>query len=139
MSCASPTTSGGSGSATISADTPSADNTRIFASGSTFQLVFNTNAPSADTLNWAVTDTLGRVAASGSTAVPSGAKTITFNCTSTLAGYFAATGTLAKNGGQLPQAGTRPVGIASFGVTANLSGALHHGTERPEHVQPVGQ
>jgi len=124
MSCASPTTSGGSGSATISADTPSADNTRIFASGSTFQLVFNTNAPSADTLNWTVTDTLGRVAASGSTAVASGSKTITFNCTSTLAGYFAATGTLAKNGGQLPQAGTRPVGIASFGVTPNLSGVV---------------
>ncbi|WP_246278954.1 hypothetical protein [Paraburkholderia ultramafica] len=75
-------------------------------------------------LNWAITDTLGKVAASGSTPVPSGAKTITFNCTSTLAGYFAATGTLAQNGGQLPQAGTRPVGIATFGVTPNLSGVV---------------
>src|SRR5471032_1069201 len=63
LSCASPAVSAGSGSATISADTPSADGTRIFASGSTFQLAFTTNVPNADTLNWAVTDTLGRVAA----------------------------------------------------------------------------
>jgi hypothetical protein len=124
LSCASLATSAGSGSATISADTPSADGTRIFASGSTFQLAFTTNAPSADTLNWAVTDTLGKVAASGSTAVASGSKTITLTCTSTLAGYFAATGTLAQSGGQLPQAGTRPVGIATFGVTPNLSGVV---------------
>ncbi|WP_429299335.1 hypothetical protein [Paraburkholderia sp. GAS199] len=87
-------------------------------------MTFNTNAPSADTLNWAVTDTLGKVVASGSTAVASGAKAITFNCTSTLAGYFAATGTLAKAGGSLPQAGTRPVGIATFGVAPNLSGVI---------------
>ncbi|WP_244306327.1 hypothetical protein [Paraburkholderia lacunae] len=46
------------------------------------------------------------------------------NCTSTLAGYFAASGTLAQNGGQLPQAGTRPVGIATFGVMPNLSGVV---------------
>src|SRR6266702_2366652 len=79
LSCTSPVTSAGSGSATIAADTPSADGTRIFAQGSTFKLAFTTNAPSADTLNWAVTDTLGKVAASGSTAVASGSKTITFN------------------------------------------------------------
>ncbi|SMG44219.1 hypothetical protein [Paraburkholderia susongensis] len=124
LSCVSPVTSAGSGSATLSADTPSADGTRIFANGGTFNLVFNTNAPNADTLNWAVTDTLGNVAASGSTPVPAGSKTITFNCTSTLAGYFSATGTLAKNGGQLPQAGTRPVGMATFGVLPNLSGIV---------------
>ncbi|MFM0152588.1 hypothetical protein PQR05_18585 [Paraburkholderia sediminicola] len=124
LSCTSPATSAGSGSATISADTPSSDGTRIFAAGSTFQLAFTTNVPNADTLNWAVTDTFGRVAASGSTAVPSGSKTITLNCTSTLAGYFAATGTLAQNGGQLPQAGTRPVGIATFGVTPNLAAVI---------------
>ncbi|MEZ0602691.1 hypothetical protein ACAX43_11160 [Paraburkholderia sp. IW21] len=124
LSCTSPAISAGSGSATLSADTPSTDGTRIFAAGSTFQLAFTTNVPNADTLNWAVTDTVGRVAASGSTAVPNGSKTITLNCTSTLAGYFAATGTLAQNGGQLPQAGTRPVGIATFGVAPDLSGVI---------------
>ncbi|MFM0208802.1 hypothetical protein PQQ96_15465 [Paraburkholderia sediminicola] len=121
LSCSSPAISAGSGSAALSADTPSADGTRIFASGATFPLAFTTNVSSADTLNWTVTDTLGRVAASGSTPVPNGSSTITLSCTSTLAGYFAATGTLAQNGGQLPQAGTRPVGIATFGVLPNLA------------------
>jgi hypothetical protein len=124
LDCAPPAVAAGSGGATLSADTPRADGTRIFATGSTFQLVFNTNVAAADTLKWAITDTLGRVATSGSAAVPSGSKTLTLNCTSTLAGYFAATGTLAQNGAQLPQAGTRPVGIATFGVTPNLSGVI---------------
>ena len=125
MSCQSPTTSSAAaGSALISADTPSADATRMFASGSTFQLAFTTNAPSADKVNWAVSDQLGNVAASGNFAVAKGAVTSTLNCTSTLAGYFAASATLATNGGQLPSEGTRPTGIASFGVLPNLSAAV---------------
>ncbi|MGF6644319.1 hypothetical protein P3T17_002457 [Paraburkholderia sp. GAS82] len=125
MSCQSPTSSStAASSALISADTPSADATRMFASGSTFQLAFTTNAPSADKVNWAVSDQLGNVAASGSFAVASGPVTTTLNCTSTLAGYFAASATLAANGGQLPSEGTRPTGIASFGVLPNLSGTV---------------
>ena len=125
MSCQSPTTSSAAaGSALISADTPSADATRMFASGSTFQLAFTTNAPSADKVNWTVSDQLGNVAASGNFAVAQGAVTTTFNCTSTLAGYFAASATLAANGGQLPSEGTRPTGIASFGVLPDLSAAV---------------
>ena len=125
MSCQSPTTSSAAaGSALISADTPSADATRMFASGSTFQLAFTTNAPSADKVNWTVSDQLGNVAASGNFAVAKGAVTTTFNCTSTLAGYFAASATLAANGGQLPSEGTRPTGIASFGVLPDLSAAV---------------
>jgi len=125
MSCQSPSSaSAAASSALISADTPSADATRMFASGSTFQLAFTTNAPSADKVNWAVSDQLGNVAASGSFAVANGPVTTTLNCTSTLAGYFAASATLAANGGQLPTEGTRPTGIASFGVLPNLSGTV---------------
>ncbi|HZZ12258.1 MAG TPA: hypothetical protein VFE79_16345 [Paraburkholderia sp.] len=125
LTCGSPAISDGSGSsATFSADTPSADGTRIFAAGSRFQLVFTSNVSTADTLNWAVTDTLGKVAASGSTPIPSGSKITALTCTSTLAGYFAATGTLAQNGSLLPEAGTRPVGIATFGVSPNFSGVI---------------
>ncbi|MEW6343190.1 MAG: hypothetical protein RXR20_20490 [Paraburkholderia sp.] len=125
MSCQAPSSaSAAAGSALISADTPSADATRMFASGSTFQLAFTTNAPSADKVNWAVSDQLGNVAASGSFPVASGPVTSTLSCTSTLAGYFAASATLAANGGQLPEAGTRPTGIASFGVLPNLSGVV---------------
>jgi hypothetical protein len=125
MSCKSPsTTNSAASSALISADTPSADATRMFASGSTFQLVFTTNAPSADTLNWSVADQFGNIAASGSFPVANGAVTSTLNCSSTLAGYFAVSGTLAANGGTLPEAGTRPTGIATFGVLPNLSGVV---------------
>jgi len=125
MTCQSPTTSSAAaGSALISADTPSADATRMFASGSTFQLAYTTNAPSADKLNWAVSNQLGNVAASGSFPVASGPVTTTLSCTSTLAGYFAASATLAANGGALPSAGTRPSGIATFGVLPNLSSVV---------------
>ncbi|WP_244106029.1 hypothetical protein [Paraburkholderia phenazinium] len=96
----------------------------MFASGSTFQLAFTTNAPSADKVNWTVSDQLGNVAASGSFPVASGPVTSTLSCTSTLAGYFATAATLAANGGQLPEAGTRPTGIATFGVLPNLSGVV---------------
>ncbi|BFG73375.1 hypothetical protein PTKU46_14080 [Paraburkholderia terrae] len=96
----------------------------MFASGASFPLVFTTNTSNADTLNWSINDTTGRVAASGSFAVPGGAATTTLTCNSTLAGYFAVAGSLKSGGGALPQAGTRPTGIATFGVIPNLSGIV---------------
>ncbi|ACC70386.1 hypothetical protein PPMP20_07905 [Paraburkholderia phymatum] len=123
--CASPSTASASaGSSLISADTPSSDGTRLFASGASFPLTFTTNANGADTLSWSIADTTGRVAASGSFAVPRGAATTTLTCNSTLAGYFAASGTLKAGGGMLPQAGTRPTGIATFGVVPDLSSTV---------------
>lgn len=125
ISCVSPSTASGSaGGSLISADTTSSDGTRMFASGASFPLVFTTNTSSADTLNWSINDTTGRVAASGSFAVPGGAATTTLTCNSTLAGYFAVAGSLKSGGGALPQAGTRPTGIATFGVIPNLSGIV---------------
>lgn len=125
ISCASPSTSSASaGSALISADTTSSDGTRMFASGASFPLVFTTNASNADTLNWSINDTTGRVAASGSFAVPAGGATTSLTCHSTLAGYFAVSASLKAGGGALPQAGTRPTGIATFGVIPNLSGIV---------------
>ncbi|BEU21395.1 hypothetical protein [Paraburkholderia sp. 22B1P] len=125
ISCASPATASASaGGPLISADTTSGDGTRMFASGASFPLVFTTNASSADTLNWSINDTTGRVAASGSFAVPGGAATTTLTCQSTLAGYFAVAGSLKAGGGALPQAGTRPTGIATFGVIPNLNGVV---------------
>ena len=125
ISCASPATASASGGAAlISADTPSSDSTRMFASGANFPLAFTTNAGNADTLNWSISDTTGRVAASGSFAVPASATTTTLTCKSTLAGYFAVSASLSAGGGSLPQAGTRPTGIASFGVIPDLSGVV---------------
>ncbi|MEM5385138.1 hypothetical protein VSR68_16255 [Paraburkholderia phymatum] len=96
----------------------------MFASGASFPLAFTTNAGNADTLNWSITDTTGRVAASGSFDVPGGASQTTLTCKSTLAGYFAVSASLKTAGGVLPQAGTRPTGIATFGVIPDLSSVV---------------
>lgn len=125
LACNTPVTSSATASGTlVSADTPNAPSGRIFASGAAFPLAFVTNAPSPDTLIWSIADHLGNVAASGSLPVAAGAVTTTLNCASTLAGYFAVSATLAHNGGQLPTAGTRPAGSATFGVLPNLAGIV---------------
>jgi hypothetical protein len=125
MSCGSPATSSASaGSPLVSADTPTAQSGRIFASGTAFPVALVTNAPASDTLIWSISDQLGKVAASGSVPVTAGPLTTTLSCTSTLAGYFAVSATLANGGGQIPQAGTRPAGNASFGVLPNLAGIV---------------
>jgi hypothetical protein len=125
LSCSTGTTSSApANSPLVAVDTPSADSTRMFQSGAQFQLSFITNAPSADTLNWTISDHLGKVVKTGSFAVAAGPKTTTVNCTSTISGYFAASATLAKGGGKLQSVGTRPAGIATFGVVPNLSGVL---------------
>jgi hypothetical protein len=125
MSCSAPVIStAASASALITADTPSTDGTRMFAAGSTFPLTITTQAGSADTLTWSVADTVGKTVASGSFATPAGATTATLSCTSTLAGYFAISATLAKAGGQVQTAGTRPTGIATFGVLPDVAAIL---------------
>jgi hypothetical protein len=125
MSCSAPVIStAASASALITADTPSIDGTRMFAAGSTFPLTITTQAGSADTLTWSVADTVGKTVASGSFATPAGATTATLSCTSTLAGYFAISATLAKAGGQVQTAGTRPTGIATFGVLPDVAAIL---------------
>ncbi|MEM5439783.1 hypothetical protein [Paraburkholderia diazotrophica] len=96
----------------------------MFASGANFPLAFTTNAGNADTLNWSITDTTGRVAASGSFDVPGSASQTTLTCKSTLAGYFAVSASLKTAGGALPQAGTRPTGISTFGVIPDLSSVV---------------
>lgn len=96
----------------------------MFASGSTFQVAITTRAPSADTLAWSVSNVFGNVVASGSFGTASGAVATTLSCTSTVAGYFAVSATLAKAGGSVQTAGTRPTGFASFGVLPNVSGSI---------------
>ncbi len=125
ITCATPTSSaGGATNGVISADTPSSDSTRLFASGSTFKVVFVTAASASDTVVWSMQDQLGNIRGSGSFAVARGARTSTLSCQSTVAGYFALTATLRRSGGTLPQAGTRPMGIATFGILPNLASII---------------
>ncbi|MBB2927510.1 hypothetical protein [Paraburkholderia silvatlantica] len=125
LHCGSAVKSGASSSSElVSADTPTTQSGRIFASGTAFPLAFTTNAPAADMLNWSITDHVGKVVTSGSLRVTAGPATTTLSCTSTLAGYFSVSAKLATAGGQLPELGTRPAGTATFGVLPNLAGIV---------------
>ncbi|MGN6808424.1 MAG: hypothetical protein ACTHJZ_21130 [Trinickia sp.] len=123
-SVSSPTSAASSSGDAIEADTPGSDGSRMFATGSHFKLAFTTRAAQADTLSWQIRDDWNVVRASGSFPVQSGANTVNLDCSSTLAGYFAVTASLTSNGAQLQSRGTRPAGIATFGVLPDLSATL---------------
>ncbi len=122
ITCSAATTAaGGTPNGLISADTPVSNGVRMFPQGNAFTVQFVTNAPAADTVNWSVQDYVGNIRGSGSFAVPAGAQTSKISCTGTASGYFGLTATLNDAGGTLPKAGTRPTGIATFGVLPNIS------------------
>jgi hypothetical protein len=107
----------------IEADTPS-DGTRLFAASKPFALVITTRAPQNDTLNWQIRDAWNVVRASGSFGVAAGAMSATLSCASTVPGYFAVSASLERARGQLESRGTRPAGIATFGVLPDTAPAL---------------
>ncbi|WP_082201631.1 hypothetical protein [Paraburkholderia phenoliruptrix] len=107
----------------IEADTPG-DGTRLFAASKPFGLVITTRAPQSDTLDWQIRDTWNVVRASGSFNVATGALSSALSCTSTVAGYFAVSASLERAHGQLESRGTRPAGIATFGVLPDTAATL---------------
>ncbi|WGS50564.1 hypothetical protein LFL96_03385 [Paraburkholderia sp. D15] len=107
----------------LEADTPS-DGTRLFASAKPFALVFVTRPRQSDTLSWQIRDSWNAVRASGRFAVPAGATLAALSCASSVAGYFAVSATLERTHGQLDARGTRPAGIATFGVLPDTAAAL---------------
>lgn len=112
------------GAGKIVADTPQADNTRMFAQATAFNVVIQTTLTAADTLVWAIADHLGNVVAKGSTAVATGNRTLTIPCTSTMAGYFALTATLKTAGGAITTGGSGPAGMVTFGILPALPASL---------------
>ncbi|MEX3955015.1 hypothetical protein [Trinickia sp. EG282A] len=118
------TTSGGFANGLIAADTPSTDGTRLFAQGSPFRVSFVTATPTADNVVWSIRDHLGNVEVNGTFPVAGGTRTTTLSCRSRVSGYFAVSATLSAAGGALPRAGTRPSGIATFGILPNVSAYL---------------
>ncbi|MGO4331459.1 hypothetical protein AB4Z48_13380 [Cupriavidus sp. 2TAF22] len=109
---------------TLEADTPGSDGTRLFPAGSTFQLSVTTRSAAADVVNWTIADTWGRSRASGQFPVIAGPRVSTLDCKSTIAGYFAVSVSLASAGGGVRSRGTRPNGIATFGVLPDISAVL---------------
>lgn len=117
LSCGAPsTTSGGNANGLIAAEATDNTGLRVFANGQPFALVFTTQAGAADIVNWTITDYLGNTVARNSFAIASGTQTNTLTCSARQAGYFAVSASLANAGGSLPAAGTRPAGIATFGI-----------------------
>ena len=108
----------------VEADTPGSNGTRMFAPGARFAIAFTVRTNAADALAWQIRDAWNVVKGSGRFPVAVGASTYTLSCTSEAAGYFAISATLAANRSTLMQRGTRPGGIASFGVLPDVHAAL---------------
>ncbi|MFT0169860.1 hypothetical protein ACLKMY_12690 [Paraburkholderia mimosarum] len=109
----------------ISADTPGSDGTRLFPRGKGVRIVVTTRAVRDDKVQWQLADAWSRPKASGSFAVAAGPRVTWLACTMPQAGYFAFSAALASEPSMgLPQRGTRPAGITTFGVLPDVSAAL---------------
>ena len=109
----------------ITADTPGSDGTRLFAQRQRVRIDVFTRTPRDDTVQWRIDDTWGRSQASGSFPVARGTRATSLDCTTPRAGYFAFSAALASAPSTaLPSRGTRPAGIATFGVLPDVSSAL---------------
>jgi hypothetical protein len=109
----------------IAADTPGSDGTRLFAPRQEVRIDVVTRASRDDNVQWQITDTWNRPQASGTFAVARGARTTSLACTTSRAGYFAFSATLASDpSATLPSRGTRPAGIVTFGVLPDVASIL---------------
>ena len=108
----------------IEADTPGSDGTRMFARSTPIRIAFTTRPKSADALTWNIRDAWNVVRASGRFPVAANTGIYTLSCTTQTAGYFAISATFASQKSTLMARGTRPAGIASFGVLPDVSAAL---------------
>jgi hypothetical protein len=124
LSCAAPQKTEDSvtpSSASLGITVSGNDLTQTFTSGSNFTVKFTAAATGADVIAWQILDYTGTALTSGSIDVAKGSTTATLTCTSTLAGYFAASAKLQKSGATQAQLGSRPAGYASFGVLPNVA------------------
>ena len=107
----------------VEADTPGSDGTRMFASVAGTDRVHHPRARSRHPRS-AGSRRLDTVRASGRLPVAAGALTHALSCKSQAAGYFGISARLEAAGKELMPRGTRPAGIATFGVLPDMSAAL---------------
>jgi hypothetical protein len=100
------------------------DLTQTYTSGSTFTIQFSAKAAKPDVLVWQINDYSGATVTSGTISVSTGATAASLSCSSTIAGYFAISAQLQNAAAALPQKGSRPAGIATFGVLPNVADLL---------------
>lgn len=128
---------GGAGDA-IEADFAGGDGTRMASAGAAFQLRFTTRTGADDVVNWQIADAWGTVRAQGSFPAAAGARATTLDCVSALAGYFAISASLGSGQGALRTRGTRPDGIATFGVLPDVSPVLPAATFARQDLHRFG-
>jgi hypothetical protein len=92
---------------------------QTFMAASRFFIQFTVVSPSADVLAWQINDYTGATIRSGSFPVQ-GTGILDLPCTSKLAGYFSVSAQLQKARRGLPREGSRPQGIATFGVLPSV-------------------
>ena len=83
-------------------------------------MAFTTHLAASDTVAWSVVDDDGTAQSSGQFWVDGGAAVEQIACQSTRAGYFALSARLLIADAGLPELGSRPAGLMSFGVLPNL-------------------
>ncbi|RDU96133.1 hypothetical protein DWV00_25315 [Trinickia dinghuensis] len=96
----------------------------MFALGAPITATLATDSPKADVVEWQIRDAWNVVRAAGRVNVGAGAQRFSLRCTSSRAGYFALLASLVHGGERLPRRGTRPSGIATFGVLPDVSNVL---------------
>lgn len=96
------------------------DPTQMYTVGSKFVVTFTAVTKEWDVVQWQIADHAGTVHASGYIAAPAGTTTATVTCSSTIAGYFAASAHLQKENVTQGQVGSRPAGYTAFGVLPSV-------------------
>ncbi|WP_233217450.1 hypothetical protein [Trinickia dabaoshanensis] len=108
----------------IDADIVSRDGTRLVALGEPFKVTLAARTSKADTIEWQIRDAWNVVRSAGRLPIDAGNASASLDCTSSRAGYFAVMASLVHGGQRLARRGTRPAGIATFGVLPDVSSAL---------------
>jgi hypothetical protein len=126
LTCASAEWTQGSGSAnspSLRVSFTGVSRMQTFPADSRFAIQFNVVSPDADVLAWQINDYTGATVRSGSSPVR-GTGILSLPCISKLAGYFAVSAQLQKARQGLPREGSRPQGIATFGVLPIIPAVL---------------
>jgi hypothetical protein len=100
------------------------DLTQTYTAGSTFTIQFSAKTAKPDVIAWQISGYSGAAVKSGTIDVAQGATAASLSCSSTISGYFAVSARLQNAGATLPRKGSRPAGIATFGVMPNVADLL---------------
>jgi hypothetical protein len=100
------------------------DKSQTFTAGSKFWIHVDSQLTSPDRLAWQVVNFAGAAMATGIVTLETGKSSVVVPCTAHVSGYFAVSVSFEKSDLILPPKGSRPSGIASFGILPDFSRLL---------------